>query len=148
MPDMQSYRRPTDGAGWEAKDWKIDPSAPDASRANWALEYVRAPMAWGCATGIAATTVAVVDEEEVSAGLRYTVKTLGPNSWESTAAAVTASCVTVSIPIIPSGQSVSLGSSAELARETGEDCPVPGSVFTMPTFAPMKGAVAGLRLRP
>lgn len=60
-PDIQSYLRPSDGDGWKKADWKIDPAAPDASRGNWALEYVRAPMAWGCDTGSAATAVAVAD---------------------------------------------------------------------------------------
>jgi hypothetical protein len=86
--------------------------------------------------------------KQVPDGLRYTVKTLGPNSWDSTADAVTASCVVVSIAIVSSSQGVSLGSSTQLARETGEDCPVPGSMFTAPTFAPMRSPVAGLRLRP
>jgi hypothetical protein len=60
-PDNQSYRRPNDGAGWKKSDWKLDPTAPDGGRQNWALEYVRAPMAWGCNNGSPATSVAVVD---------------------------------------------------------------------------------------
>jgi hypothetical protein len=86
--------------------------------------------------------------EEVATGLGYTVKTMGPNSWASTADAVTATCVVVTIPIVSSGQGVSLGASTQLARETGESCPVPSSVLTNPTFAPMKGPVASLRLWP
>jgi Subtilisin-like serine proteases len=61
LPDIQSYRKPNDGAGWTKTDWKIDPAAPDPSRKNWALEYVRAPMAWGCDVGSGVTSVAVAD---------------------------------------------------------------------------------------
>ena len=57
---QQLYRRPTDGEGW--RSWEIDPVSPNASRINWALEYVRAPMAWGCSIGGSTTKVAVVDE--------------------------------------------------------------------------------------
>jgi hypothetical protein len=42
IPDIQSYRRPNDGNGWKKTDWRLDPTTPDATRQNWALEYVRA----------------------------------------------------------------------------------------------------------
>ena len=57
----EAFLRPTDGIGW--RNWNLDPSATNSTRQNWALEYVRAPMAWGCATGSYATQVAVVDQE-------------------------------------------------------------------------------------
>lgn len=56
---MESYRRPNDGPGWNS--WLLDPSKTSSTRPNWALEYVNAPMAWGCSTGSAAVGVAVVD---------------------------------------------------------------------------------------
>jgi hypothetical protein len=52
-------KRPNDGPGWQSNDWM-----PDLNRAfgdNWALERVRAPLAWGCSTGLTTTKVAVVD---------------------------------------------------------------------------------------
>lgn len=52
------WQRPVDGAGW--REWKLDGEA-STSRPNWALEAVRAPMAWGCSTGSASSRVAVVD---------------------------------------------------------------------------------------
>jgi hypothetical protein len=58
-PPIESYRRPEDGFGWT--DWKLDPATTNAARDNWALEYVNAPLAWGCSTGSAMTGVAVVD---------------------------------------------------------------------------------------
>lgn len=58
-PPVDSYRRPTDGAGWT--DWKLDPATTNAARDNWALEYVNAPRAWGCSTGSGSVGVAVVD---------------------------------------------------------------------------------------
>lgn len=53
------YRKPYDGPGW--RDWKVNPDAADGSRANWNLEAINAPMAWGCSIGDTATTIAVVD---------------------------------------------------------------------------------------
>lgn len=51
------YRRPIDGNG--ATDWQLDPANADG--ANWALESIAAPFAWGCSTGDASTRVAVLD---------------------------------------------------------------------------------------
>ena len=74
-PSEAAFRRPIDTlGGW--RDWRIDPATPDASRPNWALEYVRARMAWGCSTGSAATTAGVVDDNIVlTSNLRANVDT-------------------------------------------------------------------------
>jgi hypothetical protein len=68
--DVSSYRRPIDQVdGW--RDWKLDPSLSSSSRPNWALEYIRAPFAWGCSVGSRATTIAVVDHYlHINANLR------------------------------------------------------------------------------
>ena len=56
---IEAFRRPTDGLGWT--NWQIGPLNVNSTRDNWALEYVNAPMAWGCSVGSKRTTVAVVD---------------------------------------------------------------------------------------
>lgn len=70
-PDETSWLRPNDGPNWLRTDWATDPAA--AQLANSALERIRAPLAWGCTVGSAATQVAVVD-----AGL-YSPPDLAPN---------------------------------------------------------------------
>jgi hypothetical protein len=70
-----AYRRPVDGANW--RDWKLDAKLTSPARHNWALESIRAPFAWGCATGSSSTNVAVVDftfhtESELRSNLVYT----------------------------------------------------------------------------
>ncbi len=59
-----SYERPTEGGSWTAATWRVTPDsllAPRAFRERWALEYIRAPLAWGCATGDSNTHVGLID---------------------------------------------------------------------------------------
>ena len=58
-PNLESYRRPDDGVGMQPADWSVNRQM--SSGANWALERIEAPLAWGCATGATAVRVAVVD---------------------------------------------------------------------------------------
>lgn len=53
------FRRPKDGAG--ATDWAVVRSR--AGGANWALESIDAPRAWGCSIGDQSTAIAVLDYE-------------------------------------------------------------------------------------
>ncbi|MGH7709951.1 MAG: S8 family peptidase [Gemmatimonadaceae bacterium] len=59
-PDETAYRRPNDGAGFESPSWAVMSS--QSAGANWALEFISAPLAWGCATGSPNVRVAVVDQ--------------------------------------------------------------------------------------
>lgn len=59
-----TYLKPNDGLQWERGDWLLARDtvlAPRAWRATWALSAMRAPMAWGCATGSTGTVVGVLD---------------------------------------------------------------------------------------
>jgi hypothetical protein len=53
-----TYLRPIDGPS--ASSWQVDTAKADG--ANWALESIAAPLAWGCSTGNSSTRVAVTDE--------------------------------------------------------------------------------------
>lgn len=56
-----TFLKPDDGADWRAADWQLDGHDPGALR--WGLEYIDAPMAWGCETGVSnPAAVAVIDE--------------------------------------------------------------------------------------
>ncbi|MBK7351826.1 MAG: S8 family serine peptidase [Gemmatimonadetes bacterium] len=62
VPLSPGYLRPTDGLGWQPADWRVGPNdAP--SGANWALEAIRGPLAWGCETGDSLTKVGVLDTQ-------------------------------------------------------------------------------------
>jgi hypothetical protein len=52
-------RRPRDGTDWAASDWTLMPD--QATGANWALEDISAPMAWGCETGSSVPRIWVLD---------------------------------------------------------------------------------------
>ncbi|HEU0300505.1 MAG TPA: S8 family serine peptidase [Longimicrobium sp.] len=52
-----AYIAPVDGPDYQS--WR--PRAALADSANWALEAIHAPAAWGCTTGSPATRVAVLD---------------------------------------------------------------------------------------
>lgn len=71
-----SYRKPIDAQGaWS--EWHVDPTGPESARQNWALEYARAPMAWGCSVGSSQTRVAVVDlGVDVTENIRANVDSL------------------------------------------------------------------------
>lgn len=56
--DGDDWLAPRDAAGVGA--WTVSPDS-STTDANWAFERVGAPLAWGCATGDAQTSVAVVD---------------------------------------------------------------------------------------
>ena len=56
------YRRPNDGQGWDGIDWQIDGNKAPAG-ANWGLEEVMAPLAWGCSIGDQATRVGISDTD-------------------------------------------------------------------------------------
>lgn len=71
IPNDYSWAKPNDGGNWEQKDWRTDPTT--AEGANAARERIRAPMAWGCATGDTLTRVSIVD------GGFYGVSDLVPN---------------------------------------------------------------------
>jgi hypothetical protein len=57
IPIEDSYLIPHDTLGW--REWQLNPDSADG--ANWALERIGAPFAWGCSTGDTLTAVAVVD---------------------------------------------------------------------------------------
>jgi hypothetical protein len=48
-PIVPFARRPDDGNSWKPADWNL--LADTAIGENWALEAIRAPLAWGCETG-------------------------------------------------------------------------------------------------
>jgi subtilisin family serine protease len=52
------YLAAYDGAGWT--DWRMNPDSADG--ANWALEQIAAPDAWGCSVGDTTTMVGIVDD--------------------------------------------------------------------------------------
>jgi hypothetical protein len=54
-----TYRTPQDGLAWRRADWKLHPDS--AGGANWGLEFVNAPEAWGCELGKSSVSVGVVD---------------------------------------------------------------------------------------
>jgi subtilisin family serine protease len=59
LEDAALYQRPNDGFGFQKADWSLTRTGqPDL---NWAMEDIRAPLAWGCSTGDNSTAVAVVD---------------------------------------------------------------------------------------
>lgn len=58
VPPAEGYLRPRDEPGtFDA--WRLH--ADSADGANWGLEAIDAPMAWGCATGDSTVAVAVAD---------------------------------------------------------------------------------------
>jgi hypothetical protein len=57
--ELLAWVRPQDGLGWQKVDWRTHPDS--ANLANWGLEAIQAPQAWGCTTGSLNTRVAVVD---------------------------------------------------------------------------------------
>lgn len=57
--NMDLYRRPGDGPGWESVDWAL--RTENASGGKWGLERIAAPLGWGCSTGEESVNVAVVD---------------------------------------------------------------------------------------
>lgn len=63
------YQAPNDGPLFDR--WKLD--APRADSANWALEAIAAPQAWGCETGRHDLPIGIVDINHVSA----------PDVWEN-----------------------------------------------------------------
>jgi subtilase family protein len=52
------HRRAYDGLGWQVWNVQGFPSTQE----NWALELIRAPLAWGCSIGEDTTLVGVVDQ--------------------------------------------------------------------------------------
>jgi hypothetical protein len=52
------YLKPVDGASW--RSWSLSPDSLGVEQ-NWAIEAINAPFAWGCSTGDASTSVAVID---------------------------------------------------------------------------------------
>ncbi|MFN8579616.1 MAG: hypothetical protein U0163_01365, partial [Gemmatimonadaceae bacterium] len=64
------WKKPFDGLGRQRTDYQIyaeSAYAPHPFHATWALEAIRAPLAWGCSIGDSLTRVAVIDQ-----GLHYT----------------------------------------------------------------------------
>lgn len=58
LPSLPAdHLAPNDGAGFER--WQIQPGMADS--ANWALERIAAPLAWGCETGRDDVPIAIVD---------------------------------------------------------------------------------------
>lgn len=55
----EAYVLPDDGDDWRTTDWT--PSNEAANGENWGLEYVQAPLAWGCSVGSSDVKMAVVD---------------------------------------------------------------------------------------
>jgi hypothetical protein len=58
-PIVPFYRRPTDGNNWKPVNWNL--AADTAIGENWALEAIRAPLAWGCETGTTLPRMWVAD---------------------------------------------------------------------------------------
>lgn len=56
-PISTEWVRPTDGTGWTS--WNVEGTPGGA--ANWGLEAVQAPLAWGCDTDASRISLAVVD---------------------------------------------------------------------------------------
>lgn len=56
--DGLDYLKPSDDASLST--WQLDPDMTGAE-ANWALERIAAPMAWGCSIGSSSTRIGVVD---------------------------------------------------------------------------------------
>lgn len=57
----QASVTPSDySVGWRSLDWELSPDA--ATGANWHMEAIDAPDAWGCTVGNASVRVAVVDD--------------------------------------------------------------------------------------
>jgi hypothetical protein len=54
-----SYEKPQDGNGWQRPQWEVD--ADSASGANWGMERIAAPLAWGCEVGDSTVRVAIID---------------------------------------------------------------------------------------
>lgn len=86
-PDENAYRKPDDGFGF--KDWVVDSMRLDPARMNWALEYVRAPLAWGCDVGSSSTSVAVVDDKvgytkDISGNVYFGASRVLVTSFDST----------------------------------------------------------------
>ncbi|MBK6487011.1 MAG: S8/S53 family peptidase [Gemmatimonadetes bacterium] len=65
LPVRPSFLRPNDGQGFARSDWNVSSAFAWTSsqpRTRWALEGVRAPLAWGCSIGDSLTRVAVLDQ--------------------------------------------------------------------------------------
>jgi len=80
-----AYLRPSDGAGWKPEDWSIAPA--NAEGANWALEAIAAPFAWGCSTGSPETKVAILDDgfdsTEIFSNVSYGASLLGSDPLDT-----------------------------------------------------------------
>jgi hypothetical protein len=62
LPGIElSWIRPNDGTGWQQNDWGVLPDR--AGGANWHMERVAMPLAWGCEIGdsISQVSVGVLD---------------------------------------------------------------------------------------
>jgi len=57
--DHSAYIKPNEGAGWNG--WRLKYNETNATRPNWPLEAISAPLAWGCNGGDTLSTLAVVD---------------------------------------------------------------------------------------
>jgi subtilisin family serine protease len=60
-----TYRRPVDGVVYNSSPWRLTSTgilSPAPFQNTWAMEYVRAPLAWGCAVGDSSVHVGVVDQ--------------------------------------------------------------------------------------
>ncbi|MGQ0765949.1 MAG: S8 family peptidase [Gemmatimonadota bacterium] len=61
---VPSYIRPTDGQGWERSTWRPGGDlllTPNPLIDSWGIQFVRAPLAWGCSLGDTAARVGFVD---------------------------------------------------------------------------------------
>lgn len=54
-----SHEKPQDGTGWQRPQWEVD--ADSASGANWGMERIAAPLAWGCEAGDSTVRVGIID---------------------------------------------------------------------------------------
>ncbi len=60
-----AWQKPIDGLAWQRTDYHVYAESayvPHPYRSTWALDAIRAPLAWGCSTGDSLTRVAVVDQ--------------------------------------------------------------------------------------
>lgn len=78
----QEYRYPDDGLGFALTDWRVR-SDTSSTRRTWALEGVRAPLAWGCETGSTTTAIALIGTKLFSADdiSPFSVLHGGPDRW-------------------------------------------------------------------
>jgi hypothetical protein len=84
LPLGPTYLRPTDGQGWTRQSWRPRGDSlllPNTLLDSWAIQYVRAPLAWGCSTGDTTSRVGMIDLGFSAPGVSDLPTALDPVSW-------------------------------------------------------------------